>query len=285
MSKNETSKTSFKPKEQIDNSFAKKILKLNKIIMEKDIEINSLQTKIIEFSKNIYDLKTENDKLKNLINIIEKELNNNKQIFPNNILHIQQTQRFIVFNESKNNNNSESFINLVDNDYFNISLNNSKKNITNYFNSEILPFKMKPYKIFDHRKLKVNYREFERDFLDEELLNEIKKNNTTIIDNITNYSLEHNINKNYSIEQIDNSNISNEGKSRNNNVEGIKLHSSMFFKNCKKIMNKNEYRNLIEIVKLSNSKQITKEETYLKITSLLDNKYPELSNEFKLLFI
>ena len=285
MSKNETSKTSFKPKEQIDNSFAKKILKLNKIIMEKDIEINSLQTKIIEFSKNIYDLKTENDKLKKQINIIEKELNNNKQIFPNNILHIQQTQRFIVFNESKNNNNSESFINLVDNDYFNISLNNSKKNITNYFNSEILPFKMKPYKIFDHRKLKVNYREFERDFLDEELLNEIKKNNTTIIDNITNYSLEHNINKNYSIEQIDNSNISNEGKSRNNNVEGIKLHSSMFFKNCKKIMNKNEYRNLIEIVKLSNSKQITKEETYLKITSLLDNKYPELSNEFKLLFI
>ena len=96
--------------------------------------------------------------------------------------------------------------------------------------------------------------------------------------------MEHNINKNYSIEQMDNSNINNDKKS-NNNLEGIKLHSSMFFKNCKKTMNKNEYRNLIDIVKLSNSKQITKEDTYLKITSLLDNKYPELSNEFKLLFI
>ena len=50
-------------------------------------------------------------------------------------------------------------------------------------------------------------------------------------------------------------------------------------------MNKNEYRNLIEIVKLSNLKKISKEETFLKITSLLDNKYPELSKEFKLLFI
>lgn len=276
MSKNE--------KKEIDNGFAKKILKLNKIIMEKDIEINSLQTKIIEFSKNINELKQENDKLKKEINSIEKDLNTNGQIYPNYILQIQPTQRFIVFNESNNNNNSESFINLINNDSFNNSLNNSKK-YTNYFNTKILPFKMKPYKIFDHRKLKVNYKEFERDFLDEELLNEIKKNNSTIIDNMTNYSMEHNINKNYSIEQIDNSNISNDRKINNNNLEGIKLHSSMFFKNCKKTMNKNEYRNLIEIVKLSNSKQITKEETYLKITSLLDNKYPELSNEFKLLFI
>ena len=50
-------------------------------------------------------------------------------------------------------------------------------------------------------------------------------------------------------------------------------------------MNKLEYKKLIDIVKLSNLKKISKEETYLKITSLLDNNYPELSNEFKLLFI
>ena len=101
---------------------------------------------------------------------------------------------------------------------------------------------------------------------------------------MTNYSIEHNINRNYSIEQMDNSNISIDKKS-DKNLEGMKLHSSLFFKNCKKVMNKNEYRNLIEIVKLSNLKKISKEETFLKITSLLDNKYPELSKEFKLLFI
>ena len=101
---------------------------------------------------------------------------------------------------------------------------------------------------------------------------------------MTNYSIEHNINKNYCLDLLNNSN-KNIKKKNNTNSEGIKLHSSMFFKNCKKIMKKDEYKNLIEIVKLSNAKKITKEETYLKITSLLDNNYPELSNEFKLLFI
>jgi len=300
MSENDISKRSIKPKEDFDS----KILELNKIIEEKDIEINKLQTKILEFSKNIDELKIENDKLKKEIKNLEKEINNNKFIFPSKILNIQPTQRFIVFNESmNNNNNSQSFINLINNDYskdnnntinsdnnnksilFEGPLNNNdnikiNNNITNNFNfnSKITPFKMQPYKIFDHKKLNINFKDFENNFLDDELLNEIKKNNTSIINNMTM--------SNYSIEQIDNSNFDlNHSKKTNNNIEGIKIHSSMFFKNCKKVMNKNEYRNLIEIVKLSNSKQISKEETYLMITNLLDNNYPELSNEFKLLFV
>ena len=283
MSENDIIKPSFnKEKENIENNYEKKILKLNKTIMEKDLEINSLQTKIIEFSKNIYELKEENNMLKKEINIIENHINKSQSFYPDNILQIQPTQRFIVFNESSNNkNNRDSFINLMNN---NDSEKENKNYITNYFNTKIIPFKLKPYKVFDHNKLNINYKQFERDFLDEELLNEIKKNNNTIIDNMTNYSIENNINKNYSIEEMENSELNSDKKSKKN-LEGIKLHSSMFFKNCKKIMNKLEYKKLIDIVKLSNLKKISKEETYLKITSLLDNNYPELSNEFKLLFI
>ena len=283
MSENDIIKPSFnKEKENIENNYEKKILKLNKTIMEKDLEINSLQTKIIEFSKNIDELKEENNMLKKEINIIENHINKSQSFYPDNILQIQPTQRFIVFNESSNNkNNRDSFINLMNN---NDSEKENKNYITNYFNTKIIPFKLKPYKVFDHNKLNINYKQFERDFLDEELLNEIKKNNSTIIDNMTNYSIENNINKNYSIEEMENSELNSDKKSKKS-LEGIKLHSSMFFKNCKKIMNKLEYKKLIDIVKLSNLKKISKEETYLKITSLLDNNYPELSNEFKLLFI
>lgn len=283
MSENDIIKPSFnKEKENIENNYEKKILKLNKTIMEKDLEINSLQTKIIEFSKNIDELKEENNMLKKEINIIENHINKSQSFYPDNILQIQPTQRFIVFNESSNNkNNRDSFINLMNN---NDSEKENKNYITNYFNTKIIPFKLKPYKVFDHNKLNINYKQFERDFLDEELLNEIKKNNSTIIDNMTNYCIENNINKNYSIEEMENSELNSDKKSKKN-LEGIKLHSSMFFKNCKKIMNKLEYKKLIDIVKLSNLKKISKEETYLKITSLLDNNYPELSNEFKLLFI
>jgi len=283
MSENDIIKPSFnKEKENSENNYEKKILKLNKTIMEKDLEINSLQTKIIEFSKNIDELKEENNMLKKEINIIENHIIKSQSFYPDNILQIQPTQRFIVFNESSNNkNNRDSFINLMNN---NDSEKENKNYITNYFNTKIIPFKLKPYKVFDHNKLNINYKQFERDFLDEELLNEIKKNNSTIIDNMTNYSIENNINKNYSIEEMENSELNSDKKSKKN-LEGIKLHSSMFFKNCKKIMNKLEYKKLIDIVKLSNLKKISKEETYLKITSLLDNNYPELSNEFKLLFI
>ena len=289
MSENDKVKTSFdRNEEELEKNYENKIFKLNKTIMEKDIEINSLQSKILEFSKNIEELNIENNMLKRQIKIIENHINKTQTIYPDNILQIQPTQRFIVFNESSSNSfNQSNFVDFINNNdikQFDNSTNKNTNYITNYFNTKIIPFKLQPFKEFDHRKLNINYKDFERDFLDEELLNEIKKNNSTIIDNMTNYSIEHNINKNYSLEQMDNPNISME-KKPDKNKEEIKLHSSLFFKNCKKVMNKNEYRNLIEIVKLSNLKKLTKEETYLKITSLLDNKYPELSNEFKLLFI
>ena len=283
MSKNEIQNESINLKED-------KISELNKTINEKKFELNSLQSKILEFGENIDLLKKQNEKLQKEVKYIGNELNfnnsNDKQIFSKNILQIQPTQRFIVLSES-NYNNSESFINLTNN-YSSInnynkelslieeSLNNNFEIIPNYItnnlNSKLTPFKLQPYKQFDHRKLNINYKEFENNLLDEALLNEIKKNNRTIIDSMFNFSIDQN--------DYNKSNSSQEKKTK---VK--KYHSSMFFKKCKKVMNKNEYKNLLDIIKLSNAKKITKEETYLKITNLLVNNYPELSNEFKLLFI
>ena len=277
--------------EILEKENSSKIMEMNGIIINKDKEINELKLKVIKLGKNNNELKLENEQLKTELKQFKKKINDNKLIYPKNKLLIQPTQRFIVFKESTINNDEESFINYINsnnsgdkykesnlsNNDFN-DLKENKINISNNFTSKMTPFKMQPYKIFDHRKLDLNYKDFEKNFLDEDLLNEIKYNNNSIINSMTLH--------NYSIEQNDNSNLSSERKSNNkNNSEGIKLHSSLFFKNCKNIMNKNEYGILLEIVKLSNAKQITKEETYLKITNLLDNNYPELSNEFKLLFI
>lgn len=281
MTENEISNVSSKFEEIKEKDLLYKTLELNEIITTKDIEISELKLKIYELNKIIEEIKLENIKLKNEIKSLKnktKNISKDKNNKNNILFQIQSTQRFIIYNDLINN--SKNTINISNNNALKIN----KNFISNNFYSKISPFKLKPYKYFDHRKLDINYEKFERDFLDEELLNEIKKNNSTIIDNMTNYSIEHNINKKYSLDLLNNSNKNIE-KKNNTNSEGIKLHSSMFFKNCKKIMKKDEYKNLIEIVKLSNAKKITKEETYLKITSLLDNNYPELSNEFKLLFI
>ena len=262
-------------KQEID--YKNKIIELNEIIIEKEEKINSLQNKLLDFSNIIDKLQIEKNKLsQNLENI-------KYSIFPNNKLYIQPTQRFIILNEINNDNNNE--LNLTE-----VRLNNNKLKsglINEKFRSKITHFKFQPLKVFDHRKLKVSYRQYEQEFLNDELLNDIINNNSKIIDNMTSLSIEKNISKNYSIEQYEDSKLNSEREKNNSksNLEGIKLHSSLFFKNCKKIMNINEYKKLLEIVKLSNKKLISKEDTYLKITSLLDNNYPELSNEFKLLFI
>ena len=80
MSENDIINTSIKSKGELEKDYSSKILELNEIIMEKDLEINSLKSKTTEFNKNIEELKTENEKLKQEIKSLEKEINNNKLI-------------------------------------------------------------------------------------------------------------------------------------------------------------------------------------------------------------
>ena len=229
--------------------------------------------------------------------------------------------QYINSSPTRLNNLNELNLNLNTNSFntenFNYNIDN--KMIDENFKSKIVPFQMKPLQTFDHSKLDINNNNINKDninidlndnnFLDDEFIidnNNHKKFyidiNNKIFDNISNITKDINkFNLNTEPIQINNKlNIdekekeykdtkeiltTNESVKQSKNKAGIKLHSSMFFQNCKKIINKNEYKKLLEIVKLSNLKKISKEDTYLSITSLLEEKYPELSNEFKLLFV
>lgn len=86
-------------------------------------------------------------------------------------------------------------------------------------------------------------------------------------------------------ERIENDNKNNIFLRENNfdNLQSQKERNE-FFNKCKKKMNPLDYANLISVVKLSNSNSISKNETYIRITNILDNKYPQISNLFKKLF-
>lgn len=57
-----------------------------------------------------------------------------------------------------------------------------------------------------------------------------------------------------------------------------------FFKSCRSILKKVEYSQLIDIIKMSNAKMISKKETFVKIEKLLEAKYSELLKEFREIF-
>ena len=227
--------------------------------------------------------------------------------------------QYINSNPTRLNNFNDLNLNtsLFNTENFNYNIDN--KMIDENFKSKIVPFQMKPFQNFDHSKLDITNNNINKDnlnidlndnnFLDDEFIidNNNHKNlytdiNNKIFDNISNITNDINkfnlkseliqINNKLNIDDKEKENkdtkenlTTNESAKQSKNKAGIKLHSSMFFQNCKKIISKNEYKKLLEIVKLSNLKKISKEDTYLSITSLLEEKYPELSNEFKLLFV
>ena len=241
------------------------------------------------------------------LNNSNSNMNSKNNCLGNQYINSNPT-RLNTFNELNLNLNTSSF----NTDNFNYNIDN--KMIDENFKSKIVPFQMKPFQNFDHSKLEITNNNINIDlndnnFLDDEFIinNNNHKNfyteiNNKIFDNISNITKDINkFNLNSELIQINNKlnnddkekeykdtkeNLTtNESVKQSKNKAGIKLHSSMFFQNCKKIINKNEYKKLLEIVKLSNLKKISKEDTYLSITSLLEEKYPELSNEFKLLFV
>lgn len=77
----------------------------------------------------------------------------------------------------------------------------------------------------------------------------------------------------------------NETSSLNSNYGYNGNNSSVFFKKCRRTMQSEEYNEMIEIVHMFNSKQMSKEETYKKISDILSNgQYTDLIKDFDLLF-
>lgn len=77
----------------------------------------------------------------------------------------------------------------------------------------------------------------------------------------------------------------NETSSLNINYGYNGNNSNVFFKKCRRTMQSEEYNEMIEIVHMFNSKQMSKEETYKKISDILSNgQYTDLIKDFDLLF-
>ena len=83
---------------------------------------------------------------------------------------------------------------------------------------------------------------------------------------------------------VNNSNYSTNPNKKNKRPLSQNNRSD-FFKKCRNVMGQSEYTDVMEIVKLFNNKQISKEETYEQINELLHKgNYDELINEFNKLF-
>ena len=241
-----------------NDNFSQKIFELNKIIKEKENIIIKFHKRINELTLKLEQLKIENFKLKNKV-ISTEEINNNK--FQNNknkltSLKVQRSQSFIIYND---NINSKKYL-----------FNNG-----DIYKSKINHYQMEPFQIFDNDDK--NYYKAINNVIFENISN-LKKDINKFQINSNLIKFEHD-----SINKKDN--MMKENNSNNIGKNETKIHSIKFFENCKKLISKEEYEKLIEIVKLSNMKKITKENTYLSILSLLENNYPELSNQFKLMFV
>ena len=243
-----------------NGNFAQKIFELNEIIKEKENIIIKFHTKINELTLKIEQLKLENSKLKNKA-ILAEEINKNQFKYnknPSTLLKAQRIQSFIIY---KDNINSKKY-----------EINNNDDDI---YQSKISPFQMEPFQIFDN-----NDKNYYKD-----INNAIFENISNLKKDINKFQLNSNLIKFEHDSRNKKDNMMKENSSSNSGKDENKIHSSKFFENCKKIISKEEYGKLIEIVKLSNMKKITKENTYLSIISLLESNYPELSNQFKLLFV
>lgn len=87
-------------------------------------------------------------------------------------------------------------------------------------------------------------------------------------------------------EIICNRNICNVNKSQKICIiNGITLSSYDFFIKCKNLMNSVDYEELMNLVRLCNSNQLTREEAVHQILNLLYDKFPDLAKEFTYLFL
>ena len=240
------------------NNLTSEINRLNEELNNKNLKINELEELCSSFikKKDLYKnkislLSKQNEELESKLNSLGKENNNLKQVKQSIISTIEA------------NNNSSSKLNIEPSIKKNYSTLINRKNDCNK-NIDII------------KNLKQN--------------NLIKRQNGILNLNNKNNKLNNTIdiiiNKNYSNRNKKNLSTSNSFSNLSHNIFQIKkeIHNDFFIK-CRNNMNKREYSDMIEIVHLFNSKQISKQDTYDNIMEiLLKGNYKELANEFNKLF-
>ena len=256
------------------NYMSNELLRLNKIIEDKDKLILELHNKIKDFKNDI-------KQLKNQI-IFISELSKTKPLLKSQQeFQIQIVHRFQIFpqilnfsNNLYNNNHIITEEDLCDKYKF--------EDINKDFNE-----------IYDNNILKLNsIQNFDKN---KNINNELNNNDNSTFRMIPYQPFDYEQSDNKSLAKISSFEEINLGKSEENkkssnvenvdeNINNVKYNSSLFFHRCKMMMKQDEYFEFLKIIKMSNSGILNKDQTFLKITDFLDNTYPELCTEFKSLF-
>ena len=254
------------------------LLRLNKIIEDKDKLILELHNRIKDFKNDI-------KQLQNQILFIS-ELSKKKSLLKlQQEIQIQQTQRFQIFPEildfPDNLNMANPHIIIEEDLCDKCRLENVKKGFDELYENDIQELN--------------NIQDFDKK-IDVNVSNEFNNNNSNCSFQMIPYqpfNFEKNenqpFNKNLNFEKINlDKNVENkknkEIENADESINNAKYNSSIFFQRCKMMMKQDEYFEFLKIIKLSNSGILDKNQTYLKITGFLDKSYPELCAEFKNLF-
>ena len=234
--------------ESLQNYFQQQFIMMEQIISEKDQEIANLYSQFEEITKI-------NQGLQNEISNLKSEL-------------ISLSSRKFKLIPQKSQNIFIKGISMKDKyftEYLNQSLNSLKQQKASYIQYISFP-------------KNINTNLFNKNIFNK---NDVNKND--IINNEINND---EINVNDSNEIIYNRNICNVNKNQKICIiNGITLSSYDFFIKCKNLMNSEDYEELMNLVRLCNSNQLTREETVHQILNLLYDKFPDLAKEFTYLFL
>lgn len=234
--------------ESLQKYYQKQLLMMEQIISEKDQEIVNLYSQLEEIAKI-------NQGLQNDISNLKSEL-------------ISFSSRKFTLVPQKSQNvfiKGASMRDKYFTEYLNFCLNSLKEQKASYI--EYISF---PKTINKNMPNKTIFNEND-DYKKNNENNEIINDDTNIYD---------------SNEIICNSNICNVNKTKKICIiNGVTLSSYDFFIKCKNLMNSEDYQKLMNLVRLCNSNQLTREEAVHQILNLLYEKFPDLAKEFTYLFL
>ena len=259
------------------------ITRLNNELEEKNKKISELEelcstllNQKNSFEKKITNLKNKNEKILSQLDKVNKENYELKKIKQTIINTIESNK--IKTMDNRNNHSLLNGGNTIDNiNYLSNENLNNKSTLNIYKNIKTSKCAFGNLLNLKKKNEKQNYlTEKNKSYSVERIQSRTRTNSISEIDSISKILIKQDNEKNNNINT--NNNIIN----NTNNNNQIK---NTFFQKCRSKMNPSHYTDLMNIVHLFNSKEITKKEMYDNIIETLKNgKYENLIDDFNNLF-
>ena len=251
------------------------ITRLNNELEEKNKKISELEelcstllNQKSSFENKIANLKNKNEKLLSQLDKVNKENHELKRIKQTIINTIESNKIKTI--DNRNNHSLLNGGNTIDNvNYLSNENLNNKSTLNIYKNIKTSKCAFGNLLNLKKKNENQNYlTEKNKSYSVERIQSKTRTNSISEIDSISKILIKK--------DNEQNDNITNTNNNQNKNG---------FFKNCRSKMNPSHYTDLMNIVHLFNSKEITKKEMYDNIIETLKNgKYENLIDDFNNLF-